>query len=229
MEKRFLSAAAHPVTLKRADGEPTVISGYGAVFYREGDEGTEYRLLPDVVERIMPGAFVLDDDVRSLFNHNPDIILGRQRSGTLKIMIDETGFRYEVTPPDTQLVRDQVLAPIGRGDIDGSSFMFKVIDGGQRFREVGNTLIRELTRIRVEEAGPVTFPAYTGTSTGIRDQSDADEAIREATAYRQAQQRQRDRDRVAVRMRAMRLDSVRYTANIHPDTAAVFPGIVGNP
>ena len=61
------------------------ISGYAAVFFREGDPGTQYELFEGAVERIMPGAFddALRDrtDVVALLIHNFDWLLGRTKSG----------------------------------------------------------------------------------------------------------------------------------------------------
>ena len=166
----------------RKDGdEPATISGYGAVFYREGDPGTEYELWEGAVERIMPGAFdraLQEDDVKSLFNHDPNIVLGRTSSGTLKLSVDETGLRYEVTPNDTQTVNDLVIAPINRGDIDGSSFMFNVAEDGQEWskeeRDGQEISVRSLTGIApLVETGPVTFPAYASTSADARTEARA--------------------------------------------------------
>ena len=166
------------VELREAEGQARKIAGYGAVFYRAGDPSTEYVLWDDsygkAVERILPGAFdrALRDkhDVRSLFNHDSNIVLGRTTSGTLALSIDETGLRFEATPPDTQLVRDQVLAPIQRGDVSGSSFMF--IPMGARWTQEtveGKTQdVREISDVELWEVGPVTFPAYEGTSSEAR-------------------------------------------------------------
>ncbi|VEB57000.1 phage pro-head protease [Salmonella enterica subsp. enterica] len=75
-------------------------------------------------EIIRPGAFdeVLNDDVRALFNHDPNFILGRRSAGTLALTVDERGLRYDITAPETQTIRDLVLAPMQRGDINQSSF-----------------------------------------------------------------------------------------------------------
>lgn len=74
-------------------------------------------------EIIKPGAFdsVLTDDVRALFNHDPNFILGRSASGTLQLSLDDRGLKYDIDAPDTQTIRDLVLAPMLRGDISQSS------------------------------------------------------------------------------------------------------------
>jgi HK97 family phage prohead protease len=122
----------------RADGGQTLV-GYAAVFYRDGDAGTEYRLGPDVVERIAPTAFnrALQEkhDARALFNHDPNMLLGRAGAGTLRLSVDARGLRYEIDLPETNVGKD-VAASISRGDLSGSSFAFRINGkGGQRLAE----------------------------------------------------------------------------------------------
>ena len=96
MERRVLDPKLARVRVKRADDgddKPPVITGYGAVFYDPNDPGTEFRIWDDMVERIMPGAFdraIREDDVRSFFNHDENIILGRNRSApaTLALSVE---------------------------------------------------------------------------------------------------------------------------------------------
>ncbi|WP_171898004.1 HK97 family phage prohead protease, partial [Salmonella enterica] len=74
------------------DSEPSRIIGYGAVF----DSRSEL-IVGSFREIIRPGACdeVLNDDVRALFNHDPNFILGRRRAGTLALTVDERGLRYD--------------------------------------------------------------------------------------------------------------------------------------
>ena len=56
-------------------------------------------------EKFQRGAFTewlaAGNDVRGLYEHDHSMLLGRTRSGTLKLEEDETGLRFELTPPDT--------------------------------------------------------------------------------------------------------------------------------
>lgn len=198
MERRNTPAAFAGLQV-RADGDAApVISGYGAVFYREGVAGTELELYSDLFERIAPGAFdraLREDDVRSLFNHDSNIVLGSNRgtAPTLKLSIDATGLRYEVTPPATQLVRDQVLEPIRRGDVSGSSFMFVArktswIEEQRNGRTVD---VRVLEDVELWEVGPVTFPAYAATSADVRAAGGEVAAIAAEVEARRAARRRR--------------------------------------
>ena len=158
----------------RADGK-RVITGYAIVFY-DGTPATEYKLWADYIERVMPGACddVLQDDVRGLFNHNPDIVLGRSTSSTLKIAVDKVGLSYEIEIADTQAAND-VYKSIERGDIDGSSFGFDLASRTLKEEIIeGRTVYyREITKLaKLYDVGPVTFPAYEATTTGVRSISD---------------------------------------------------------
>src|SRR6266849_6279245 len=99
VERRF-SANAQVSAVHTGDGtrsNTTKIAGYAAVFNSEfvlyEDEG--YR----VIEIIQPGAFtpVLQDDVRCLFNHAPDNVIGRTENGTLTMRQDTRGLRFQNT------------------------------------------------------------------------------------------------------------------------------------
>lgn len=174
MERRTINSYLSGLQVRAADGKPPVIKGYGAVYYRAGHPGTEYRLWQDCYERIMPGAFdaALAADVRSLFNHDPNFVLGRSRgaAATLRLSVDSTGLRYEVEPPQTTVIREQVLEPIRRGDVSGSSFMFRPskVVWSEEDRDGRTVDVRELHGVELFEVGPVTFPAYGDTSTGVR-------------------------------------------------------------
>ncbi|RTY53646.1 HK97 family phage prohead protease [Pantoea sp. YU22] len=158
------------------EGGPTRITGYGSVFNSRSEPLFGFR------EIIKPGAFddVLNDDVRALFNHDPNFILGRTASGTLALSVDERGLRYEITPPETQTIRDLVLAPMQRGDINQSSFGFRVAQDGERwYQDEEGIVIREISRFsRLFDVSPVTYPAY----------AEADSAVRSMQAWKQAQE-----------------------------------------
>jgi HK97 family phage prohead protease len=168
-EQRLLPAQQGEVrAIAPADGEtgPPKIAGYAAVF------NTRSELLGgSFYEEIAPGAFddVLGLDVRGLFNHDPNYLLGRTASGTLRLSVDARGLAYEIDPPDSQTVRDLVLAPLTRGDMSGSSFTFRIADGGESWREEGGVVIRTITRIaELRDVGPVAFPAYPDAKAAQR-------------------------------------------------------------
>ena len=150
------------------DGDERKIVGYASVFY-DGTPDTEYQLWDDYVERIMPGSFdralAEKDDVRGLFNHDPDHLLGRTSSGTMTLSVDKRGLAYEIQPGETTMARD-VVEHIKRGDVDGSSFAFRVTD--EDIRKENDVYIREISGVQLFDVGPVTYPAYTATTSGYR-------------------------------------------------------------
>jgi len=186
---RRYTRSGFSVTLEsRADGKP-VIAGYAAVFYNASDPGTEYRMYSDMVERIMPGAFdkaLRENDVRGLFNHDDSQILGRVKSGTMRLSVDRKGLKYEIDPPDTQCARD-VMESIRRGDVTGSSFMFKPVSN--TYRDVDGLYIVERNEVKLFDVGPVAFPAYESTETGVRSVADQEAVRREVMEWANARRR----------------------------------------
>jgi hypothetical protein len=167
-EYRYTNDRAQVET--RDDGSHT-ISGYAAKFYREDDPGTEFRLWDGAVERIAPGAFDTGDDVRALFNHNPDIVLGRNTSGTMRLSVDDVGLRYEIDAP-ANAVAASVIESIQRGDVDGSSFGFRVNTDGAEWRTEGALEVRWLRSVTTYDVGPVTYPAYKSATSQARSDND---------------------------------------------------------
>jgi HK97 family phage prohead protease len=115
-------------------------------------------------EVILPGAFdeaIESDDVRALFNHNPDILLGRTASKTLRLKADAKGLHYDVDLPDTAAARD-VRTLVKRGDVSGSSFAFRVQqdeDEQWDYSDVkaGKLPLRKILRASLYDVSPVTY------------------------------------------------------------------------
>ena len=145
------------------------IDGYASVFDSWSEElggNQPFR------ERVVKGAFeetIQNDDIRALFNHDPNYVLGRNKAGTLTLEEDDKGLHVRITPPDTQWAKD-LLVSIKRGDITQMSFGFTVIL--DRWNYEDNTDVRELLKVKLYDVSPVTFPAYTQTECGIRSAYD---------------------------------------------------------
>jgi len=160
------------------------------VFFRDRDKkNTEYQLFPDLRERIMPGAFdralAEGQDVFASYNHNRDALLGRTPD-TLSLSVDSKGLRYEIPIDDTDPDHQRILPKLTRGDLRGSSFSFQIRQ--QRFeQQKGGGEIREIQDVDLVEVGPVTDPAYKGTTAGVRDASDAAEAEAARKAWREGE------------------------------------------
>lgn len=193
------------------DGKKTLV-GYAAVFYRADDPGTEYRFkmktksggTVDVIERIDRRAFdgiQSNPDVRGLFNHDPNAVLGRTGANTMRLAVDEKGLRYEIDLPNTPQANG-LADSVSRGDINGSSFSFRVNPNGDKWTAIDkNTEQRTILSASVLDVGPVTFPAYSATTAGTRSEGDVGEAD---SSY--ASHRERERA-IEVRLRMLELDT----------------------
>jgi HK97 family phage prohead protease len=148
------------------DGTVTMV-GYAAKF------NTRSQDLGGFVETIAPGAFTrsLEDgaDVKALFNHDPNIVLGRSTAGTLRLIQDDIGLRYEVDLPNTTAGKDLAIS-LQRGDINQSSFAFRTISDDWSFDTDGREL-RTLHDLELRDVSPVTYPAYLDTDSGIAQRS----------------------------------------------------------
>ena len=146
-----------------ADGQKIV--GYAAVFNSFSQD------LGGFKEIIRPGAFdrslASGADVRALVDHDSSKIIGRTKSGTAKLTVDQRGLRYEITPPDTTAAND-LMKSMKRGDVDGSSFAFTAAQGGDKWRKEGGQTIRELHDVDLYDVSVVTYPAYTASEASLR-------------------------------------------------------------
>ena len=124
------------------------------------------------VETISAGAFTqtlesgTGKDARALWNHDSSQILGRVSAGTLKLDQDNTGLRFEISLPNTTTGRD-ASELLQRGDVQGASFGFRVIEDAWGETEAGFPL-RELRNVSLSEVSLVAFPAYESTEVALR-------------------------------------------------------------
>lgn len=157
-ERRFF---AQPVEI-REEGEERFFDGLAAVFDSPAD-------LRDFTEEIDSRAFdeVMDDDVRGTFNHSPDLVLGRNKSGTMQLSKTASGMNYRIkyNPNDPDHVR--VMEKVKRGDVSQSSFAFRVKEDEWSTRNGKDH--RRITKLqRWFDVGPVTYPAYADTTVAAR-------------------------------------------------------------
>ena len=134
--------------------EKRYIEGHAAVF--DSWSETLGGIFP-FKEKVRKGAFsqtIEKDDIRALFNHDPNYVLGRNKAGTLELKEDERGLYVRIIPPDTQAARD-LITSIERGDINQMSFGFMVEE--EKWDTVDGVDVRELRRVRLFDVSPVTF------------------------------------------------------------------------
>jgi len=150
------------------EGKPQKIVGHAANFNSLSADLGGFR------EMIAPGAFtsaIANSDVRALWNHDKNIVLGRNKSGTLRLSEDDQGLAFEIDMPDTQLVRDMVAAPIARGDVSQCSFGFRTIK--DLWEKVNGEVVRTLLEVELFDVSPVTYPAYNSTDVAMRSMESA--------------------------------------------------------
>lgn len=149
----------------RAEVTPKgMLRGHAAVFDQAADLGPHLEALADTAFKR-----VLDDkatDVRALWNHNPDHLLGRQASGTLRLGTDSQGLEFEVDLPDTEQGRS-VRTLAERGDITGASFAF-IPDEDEWSQRDGRRLRTHTSVGQLLDVSPVTWPAYEGAGVALR-------------------------------------------------------------
>ena len=150
--------------LRKENPESRQVVGYASVFNSLSEN------LGGFKEKIDRNAFdgVMEDDVRALFNHDPNYILGRTLSNTLKLSVDDNGLRYEFDAPDTTFGND-LLVSLERGDVSQSSFGF-IVEEDNWEKDDSGAVIRTIQKVsRLLDVSPVTYPAYPEASVGKRN------------------------------------------------------------
>jgi capsid assembly protease len=161
-ERRFLK---EPIAVSTSDTGKKQIKGYAARFspVRSQDLG-------GFVETILPTAFdkclATNPDIRALWNHSPDYVLGRTVAGTLELSVDEAGLKYTIDPPDTQVARD-LMVSLGRKDVDQASFAFCAVKDSWK-EEKDGTILRTLEEVDCFDISPVTYGAYLDATSQVR-------------------------------------------------------------
>jgi HK97 family phage prohead protease len=145
----------------------TVITGHAALFDAPTLIGGAF------YEVIARGAFtdtLRTADVRALFNHDPNYVLGRTSSGTLTLREDRRGLVYEITVASDSPLAQSVISAVTRADIAGASFAFQVdpLDEVWTYDAIRKSALRTIYRVSaLFDISPTTFPAYAGTSATV--------------------------------------------------------------
>lgn len=149
------------------------VGGYAAMFDKLSED---LGMFVPLREKIQRGAFadsVANGDVRAFWNHNHDIVLGRNKNQSLRLHEDSKGLAFDLTLADTQAGRD-AFTLIQRGDVSSMSFGFRVRkDSWDRPKDVNAPVIRTLLDVELLEVSPVAFPAYPQTEVQARSIDEA--------------------------------------------------------
>lgn len=162
------------------DGEPDVpktLFGHLAVFNKWTEIRSSWE--GNFMEMMAPGAFSKTisenrQNIKVLYDHGMDPQLGNKPLGPIKeLREDGTGVYYEVELIDTNYNEDFII-PAASAGLLGASFRFQVVrdewddmpkKSGDNPNGIPERTIRE---VKMAEFGPVTFPAYTAATAGVR-------------------------------------------------------------
>ena len=179
----------------REENGKRYLEGYFAVF------GEPYQVWDGWVETIERGAFArylaTGEDVKVLWNHDSNIVLGSTCNATAALREDETGLfgSVEINEADQEAVNG--YARVSRGDVTGCSFGFDIARQEEWWDDDGvyHTKITEVDPLY--EVSPCTFPAYKATSISAREKlEDARQKYEEAQKRRKEEWRQSMRARL---------------------------------
>jgi HK97 family phage prohead protease len=156
------------VQVRAAAGEAFVLEGIAASYNMPskplpgGPNGT-------FTEFVAPSAFKRalrnKADVKCLFNHDANVVLGRTKSGTLTLTDSPAGLAFRCQLDQRQSAHQSMYASVKRGDVDECSFAFAVPKGGDKWSADYST--RTLTDVDLFDVSVVTDPAYGGGATSV--------------------------------------------------------------
>jgi HK97 family phage prohead protease len=180
-ERRTFTGTVH--TREEGEGMPKEIGGIAAVINSATDLGY-------FEEVILPGAFdnalSKDYDIRCLFNHEAELILGRTKANTCKVFVNGDGnLEYTWVPDYENPTHMSVVRSIMRGDITQSSFAFTIKEQmwseSEKYGSMGKRTIKVIEDLY--DVSPVTYPAYSDTEADARSivaMRDQEQEIEEA-------------------------------------------------
>lgn len=180
----------------REEGGRRYLAGYFAVF------GEQYQVWDGWMETIERGAFAeylaSGEDVKVLWNHDSNIVLGSTGNGTATLREDEIGLfgTVEINENDQEAVN--AYARIARGDVNGCSFGFEIDRQEEWWDEQGVYHTKILRVDPLYEVSPCTFPAYKATSITARNGEKLNQARED---YEQAKNKKQERWRESMRKR----------------------------
>lgn len=163
------SITASPVEAREIDGKK-VISGYAVVYDSMSQDLGGFQ---EIVRRGSLDASLKDiqDGKRSItarFQHQGGLTtIGNTANGTLTLVSDAKGLRYEAIPPNNTIGHDAWVS-VRDGYVTGSSFAFRVKANGQSWDYSTKPPTRELTALTLEDVAPVDGPAYLSATAEAR-------------------------------------------------------------
>lgn len=161
---RQMRSTAHNFITREDETGDKYISGYFSVF------NSNYEMWQGATESIAPGAFdgALDDDIRCLINHDTTLVLGRTKSETLSLRVDEKGLWGEVLINEKDQDALNAYERVKRGDVDQCSFGFDILSEERTEDPITGDVHWTIKSVKLYEVSVVTFPAYEDTGVIAR-------------------------------------------------------------
>ncbi|WIV10538.1 HK97 family phage prohead protease [Proteiniborus sp. MB09-C3] len=161
-ELRYLSI--EKLETRKTEDDKMTISGYVVQFNKRS------KVMWDFVEVVAKGAFresLKNNVIKALWNHDSNLVLGSTKNSTLRLLEDDFGLRFELDLPNTNWGRD-AWESVRRGDVDGVSFGFFVIEDNWEYLKDEDLYQRTLLNVDLFEISPTPFPAYGDSQVSCR-------------------------------------------------------------
>lgn len=179
MERRVIDVGKFQT---REENGKRFLDGYFSVFNQP------YEVCPGWIETVAPGAFSRTlregKDVKVLWNHNTDLVLGSTENRTAHLSEDDVGLHGPVEINEEDQDAKNAIARVARGDVRGCSFGFEIRGMEESWDENGTYRTR-LTDVELFEVSPCTFPAYAQTSITARAKETLEDAKKKLAEARE--------------------------------------------
>ncbi len=165
-ERRFASLAGIEIRAATEENASIGFKGHAAMFDKRTWIGPKKF---GFYEEVREGAFtkaIKESDVRMLLNHDPNYLLARNTSGTLRLTEDGKGLAVDADMAPTSYAKDLAIV-MDRGDLSQMSFSFLPVKEEWGSTDDGDD-VRSLIELSLYDVSPVTFPAYTETDAALR-------------------------------------------------------------
>ena len=203
------------IVLERSYDDSRHVEGYAVVF----DSQSEDLGFFEVIERgAITQELVDNSDVFALLNHDDDKVLARSNKGvgSLKLIVDDRGLKYEFDAAETQLGND-LLEYLKRGEISTSSFAFALDYNdpeAETWERKNGANYRTIHKIAyLHDVSPVWNAAYSATSVSQRSLEKCKE-LEEKEAEQKKQEQEIRKQTILSKMDAKLQEIEEATKNI---------------
>lgn len=165
-ERRALALSGVEVRAAANDGDPIGFTGHAALFDSRTWIGPKKW---GFWEQVRSGAFtksISESDVRFLINHDPNLVLARNKADTLTLSEDDDGLLTVADMAPTTYARDLAIS-MERGDVTQMSFAFETVRDEWETLDDGDE-VRTIVEAKLWDVSVVTFPAYDDTDASLR-------------------------------------------------------------